>query len=118
MKTENKWPKLPKVFKRRWIAALRSGKFKQTESNLYDSSENAYCCLGVAGVVCKVNTKILDQKGYPYTLPLSAQKKYPNALLGKANKLAEHLAELNDSPAKTGKRRGFKTIATWIEKNL
>jgi hypothetical protein len=28
------WPKLPKDFKRRWVAALRSGKYKQGTSYL------------------------------------------------------------------------------------
>lgn len=35
-----------------WIAALRSGKYSQTERTLHD--EKGFCCLGVAADVFKV----------------------------------------------------------------
>jgi hypothetical protein len=38
--------KMPAEFKAKWIAALRSGKYKQTVSRLRDNF--GYCCLGVA----------------------------------------------------------------------
>ncbi len=37
--------------KQKWVDALRSGEFRQTQERLYNAEEDAYCCLGVA---CKV----------------------------------------------------------------
>jgi hypothetical protein len=33
---------------RKWVKALKSGKFEQTTGQLFDNKENKYCCLGVA----------------------------------------------------------------------
>lgn len=33
------------IVKQKWVAALRSGEFKQTQKALFDG--NGYCCLGV-----------------------------------------------------------------------
>jgi len=38
---------LPKEFATKWVAELRSGKYKQVKSSLFDCG--GYCCLGVAG---------------------------------------------------------------------
>jgi len=37
--------------KAKWIAALRSGEFKQAQGELHDARNDSYCCLGV---LCKV----------------------------------------------------------------
>jgi hypothetical protein len=37
-----------KDLRRKWIAALESGDFEQTQSKLAESDYSAYCCLGVA----------------------------------------------------------------------
>jgi hypothetical protein len=37
-----------------WIAALRSGKYKQGKGGFKRISNNSYCCLGVAAEVCNV----------------------------------------------------------------
>lgn len=37
------------ALRRKWVKALRSGKYKQTQSKLFDGK--GYCCLGV---LCKV----------------------------------------------------------------
>ena len=34
---------------REWVAALRSGEYKQATGSLYRESEDAFCCLGVLG---------------------------------------------------------------------
>ena len=33
--------------KRKWIAALESGEYKQAQSTLYDPATKGFCCLGV-----------------------------------------------------------------------
>lgn len=42
---------MDKELKAKWVEALRSGDFKQTQSVLHDPQNNSYCCLGV---LCKV----------------------------------------------------------------
>jgi hypothetical protein len=37
--------------KAKWVEALRSGEFKQAQSELHDTRNDSYCCLGV---LCKV----------------------------------------------------------------
>lgn len=37
--------------KTKWLAALRSGEFKQGQGKLHDPATEAYCCLGV---LCKI----------------------------------------------------------------
>lgn len=36
-----------KELKQKWLAALRSGEYKQGEGKLYNPLDNSYCCLGV-----------------------------------------------------------------------
>lgn len=38
-------PELP--YYNEWLAALRSGEYKQTKGILVNTTENSYCCLGV-----------------------------------------------------------------------
>ncbi len=63
--------KLPKAFATKWVEALRSGKYNQTEGQLVSSAETeltfentAFCCLGVAGVVCGYTLSELDSFGF------------------------------------------------------
>lgn len=42
-----------KELKAKWVAALRSGEFKQTTGTHFKEEENAYCCLGVLCVVAE-----------------------------------------------------------------
>lgn len=51
--------KLPIEFKKKWIAALRSGKYKQGTRGLYTLHGNSYCCLGVAA---KVLGKVIPEE--------------------------------------------------------
>jgi hypothetical protein len=48
------WNNVNKTFIRKWVAALRSGKFRQANGSLVKAAKNKhlkYCCLGVA---CKI----------------------------------------------------------------
>jgi hypothetical protein len=38
---------MPQESKDKWVAALRSGDYKQGVGCLYTKTDNAYCCLGV-----------------------------------------------------------------------
>lgn len=55
--------KLERNFKRRWVAALRSGKYKQTVGNLYDGG--GFCCLGVMCALRGAKLNEMDQIGLP-----------------------------------------------------
>lgn len=111
---KNEWPKLPKAFKKKWVAALRSGKYKQGQHSLHNSGANTYCCLGVAyKIVGYTNKKLIGQA------QLDVDKDYrkvPAVLREKCeaeNDLTSKLIDMNDSD-----RTSFKRIANWIEKNL
>ncbi len=115
MKTEKKY-QLPKEFAEKWVAALRSGKYKQGKSRLR-SPKGEYCCLGVACIVQKVPYRDLkdalwitgdDYYGFGF-IP----EGFPSQLIGKAteNELVRSFASLNDS------QKSFPEIADWIEEN-
>lgn len=107
--------KLDPKFKRRWVKALRSGKYKQGHGQLKDVGSNTYCCLGVAAEVyygkrmAWQNESEIDGSVSFCVVPIEGAQ---NALI-----------DLNDGTnysngtVKTP-RRGFKYIATWIEKYL
>lgn len=117
--------KLPKAFKRKWIAALRSSKYKQGYGKLkqkelihLEGNEEimTYCCLGVACEVvgAKINMKInpgliLDSRH------IQGITKIPKLLYGDTsdNNIVHKLTEMNDR-----KQWSFKRIATWIDKHL
>ena len=61
---------LKKKIKKKWLKAMRSGKYKQTTQSLHDSK--GYCCLGV------LTDLYLKEKGKSW------EEKYP------ANKEGEH----------------------------
>lgn len=42
--------KMPKEMKEKWLAALRSGEYKQSKGSL--KTAKGYCCLGVLEMVC------------------------------------------------------------------
>lgn len=91
--------------KKKWLKALRSGKFLQgmgsLEVSCYNGGKTSYCCLGVLGEVCKIRssseTFLQDKKGRFVPLPEDLQKK---------------LASKNDNG------ESFLQIAAWISKNV
>jgi hypothetical protein len=100
------YPKLPKVFKRRWLKALRSGAYEKGTGSLL--KDGKYCCLGVA---CEIGgvTKIT---GHSFISGFKLPDKFPSMLEGSIG-VPGKLADLNDS-----KRLSFNKIADWIEENL
>jgi hypothetical protein len=108
--------KLDPEFKKKWLEALRSGKYKQGKNVLYDAETNCFCCLGVAGDLCEipkeklieVGCKILSAKEFRgYKIPLAlSERDYTQ------DELQRELAEMNDN----GKT--FLQIADHIEANF
>ena len=116
------YPKLPPKFKTKWLKALRSGEYEQTTGSLCDNG--AYCCIGIAGKVQGISDKVLHNNGLfnadYFSNNLDRIKKViPNALIGTVsnNSLLERLVDMNDGPGSL-KKRSFKQIANWIERNL
>ena len=108
--------------KQKWVSALRSGEYQQTQRRLHD--ENGFCCLGV---LCDLYLKENNLEWEPSThyknaymfqdmvavLPLSVEKW---AGVGEGNPLVNDgdssLVELNDSGST------FNEIADVIEDHL
>lgn len=104
--------KLDPELKAKWIAALRSGEYKQAKGVLWDRTNDSYCC---HGVLCRVLGKddeyilanlgmIPNFDGYPEILrPINGLDE---------GDIGRHLAALNDTGI------SFNEIANWIEENL
>lgn len=118
--------KLERNFKRRWVAALRSGKYKQTIWLLFDSENNGFCCLGVMCALRGAKLDELDQVGLPGELPNfnelfnidSEHTEFFSEAGGRAWQVPYcgemvYLSELNDD-----QRLSFKQIANIIERSV
>jgi hypothetical protein len=104
--------------KAKWVAALRSKRYRQTTGNLrdqYGSGSYGYCCLGVLchtmGARWKQGVPFIKDlrmkiHGEAYLSPETLQ------LVGLSDGTQRELASMNDGPAK------FPEIADWIEKNV
>ncbi len=98
--------------KHKWLAALRSGKYKQAREALYKPDVRAYCCLGV---LCKVaGLKIHTQNDSVQGAGENPGEAYEplTRVLGLPKKMCSSLAYKNDSGAT------FEEIARIISKNL
>lgn len=118
--------KLPKLFKRKWVEALRSGEYKQGRASLKEETEKGYtyCCLGVAAEIagCKFTMSydgggaFIEGKsrknGIKNPKPVRGYTKVPKLLHGSEG-IPAKLANFNDQS-----KWSFKKIAAWIEKNL
>jgi hypothetical protein len=94
------------ALKARWIAALRSGKYKQGIGYLEYS--NKFCCLGV---LCLVQDR-QPAKMYP-RLEMRGTSELPVELSGGLDSMTcENLANMNDSGV------SFSEIAQYIEREL
>jgi len=108
-----KYKRLPKNFKRKWIKALRSGKYKQIEGTM--RTKEGYCCLGVACSVVGYKDSTIEKNR---TIPRDFHYRIPEQLLGigYGDSLILELTKMNDGYKR--KKRSFKYIADWIEENL
>jgi hypothetical protein len=102
---------------KKWVAALRSGEYKQGKGTLHNTTDNTYCCLGVLGRVWGLKqyksaieprlcgygssaTNFLDDEDFGKLAPK------------KSLAVQSDLARMNDSG------KSFEAIADWIEENL
>ncbi len=112
-----------KRIKKKWVAALESGKYKQTRGYLKNEKGGGYCCLGVlCDLYCKEKKVTQDsvfterETLLPFVvrewacLPdgMPDTKSYRTRKGGVAN-----LADLND-----GRKMNFKQIAEVIKKDF
>jgi len=108
---------------KRWIAALRSGEYKQGRGQLVDNGK--YCCLGVLCDISKKQFKLKIHSDYVEANKLNFTGLLPDNLEyylglnkdidsnGNIRSFSDYLVELNDR-----KNSQFKTIANYIEKNI
>lgn len=112
---KSKEGKLPPAFKKKWLEALRSGRYKQVTCALADFNENKweYCVLGVAAKIAGYKPSSFEANG---TLDHD-MKKIPAVIRDNANggtpEIASTLMSMNDDEEKT-----FTQIADYIEKEL
>jgi len=102
--------RLPKEFATKWLAALRSGEYKQGRGRLV--GENGYCCIGVGGKVCGLSDNDMNNCGLILSRIIPTTHSIPTEIRGSTH-LTEHIVCLNDSEGKT-----FTEIADWIEQNV
>ena len=55
-----------KEFFKKWIKALRSGDYKQTEGALYNETEDAFCALGIGCMVATNNMHPMNLYGHTH----------------------------------------------------
>ena len=103
MNTENK---------AKWVAALRSGKFTQTRSMLFNNMDGGFCCLGVE---FKVVHGFQENTGCGGGCFLDLETRAWESVLeddGISQKDIQILAGMNDTGF------SFAAIADWIEAHL
>jgi len=112
---------MKKEIAKKWVKALRSGKFKQAESFLkidYDDGNPTHCCLGV---LCELYNDEM-RKSKKKTLPVRSSDNFlPRKVMnwagmqsrdGKFGYYESDLTRMNDGG------KSFKVIANTIEKNV
>lgn len=100
--------------KRKWIEALRSGRYRQTTGRLTDG-EGGYCCLGVLCAIQDPNwaDKFYDLETHTIWGDEWGQKfDFSRELIG--GRTASRLAKMNDGAINLPPR-SFDHIAGWIE---
>lgn len=100
--------KLLKGFKKKWVEALRSGKYKKVTGDLYD--EGAYCVLGVAGKIAGYKDEQLQSESDLCW----ADDRVPALLRDGESDIVNDLIVKNDGNGYWS----FKRLANYIEKNL
>ena len=106
--------KMDPVVKARWVAALRSGAYKQGRTQLR-TKHNTFCCLGV---LCNLHAQAHPEFAANETDPTTYEKALvmpPTRVINWARMpsgAASRLATMNDNGL------SFESIADHIERNL
>lgn len=109
---------MDKELVKKWVAALRSGEYKQTDKYLHHPQEESFCCLGVLCAVVAGDRsytavqKVASKDGF---YRFTNGSLYNDELLDSvgAVDMAYDLMRMNDQEGKT-----FPEIADYIEKEL
>lgn len=105
---------MKQAIKRKWITALRSGKFKQGKRRL-KNTDGTFCCLGV--LACLVDpTNTTDWQGEVYLGETQKELTGPFGKIGAVD-ADWRLTELNDGSAEFTPK-SFNYIASYIERFL
>ena len=108
---------MDKKIKAVWVAALRSGKYKQTIGRLHRDKATqkapvGYCCLGVLSKVCGETNKSMGSRGFPsHAVLVASGMDYETTV--SFDEEDRSLEFLNDT-----KRLSFPEIADIIEAQL
>lgn len=100
--------------KKKWVSALRSGKFKQGKGDLYatrtdgENIEERYCCLGVLGSLLGMSKVEMEKRAF---LPKRLDKVLGPAG-GEDETTQERLAKMNDGG------KSFKQISAYINRYM
>lgn len=105
----NKGEETPTSLKARWVAALRSGEYKQGEGQLRRNEE--YCCLGVLCDVMDKNKWSLSERKHEYLYDNKYGWRISNKVL--LDTIQNALMDMNDERGKN-----FTEIADYIEANV
>jgi len=108
---------MKKSWAKKWVKALRSGKYEQTAYHLKD--QYGYCCLGVLCTLTEYKnnyTKMISTDEYKNTTQNNTLPDKVKELVGMKNVIGSihddvALTSMNDSG------KSFKWIANYIEKN-
>ena len=109
--------------KAKWVAALRSGEYKQGRDVLHNNKSNTYCCLGVLCRVAEFETVGFSDSATVFSIPgfTPSSTSIPVEFFGidpnnsKINPV-DKVIDFNDRSDSA--HRGFKGIATYIEKHF
>lgn len=100
------------VIKKKWVDALRSGKYRQARMQLKERNPGRHCSYCCLGVLCNV----IDPKGWDGEWFRGIETELPFELrrgLGITEDQQNTLVSMNDDDL-----ANFETIAQYIEENL
>lgn len=112
---------------KKWIKALRSGKFKQNKDGYlclsFDGKEH-HCCLGVAEEICGAKKEMTGINGHKRfngeTAVLSSKTQRKMKFRQKNGTFSDGFIFLNEislADVNDNTKAGFKTIASFVEKH-
>ena len=112
---------LTKEQKAEWIAALRSGDYKQGQGRLHREDDDSYCCLGVLAHVCAFNSgsaSYLRPESYEYNPGTwSTSAAFLSETMQQSLSGMNDLADMNEEGF-FEHHYSFSDIANYIEANV